>query len=271
MNQKYFWGALLSASLLLGIGTGCKVRKAPEQVAQLRTLATMEDSIAYAIGVTNGSMFSEYIASFPGKAVDNELLLKGFSEAMRKETTLINSDQAAQILESYLQRIDKEEKETNRKAGEEFLEANAKRPEVKTTSSGLQYEILKEGTGIRPTVEDTVVVHYRGTNILGEEFDSSYSRNQPATFSLLQVIPGWTEGICLLKEGSKAKLYIPHSLGYGERGAGQLIRPYSALIFEVELLQVKKGTPLPVVNAQEKSTETKTPAPKKSNSKKRKK
>ena len=117
---------------------------------------------------------------------------------------------------------------------------------MKVTESGLQYKILVEGKGIKPTVEDTVQVHYRGRLIDGTEFDSSYSHGEPIKFSPLQVIPGWTEGLCLLRKGAKAELYIPAPLAYGDRGAGNKIPPHSVLIFEIEMLDVIKGEPIPV-------------------------
>lgn len=124
------------------------------------------------------------------------------------------------------------------KAGKEFLAANAKKANIKTTPSGLQYEVLKEGKGTRPTLQNTVKVHYHGTLINGKVFDSSVERGQPIEFGLGQVIKGWQEGVALMTPGSKYKLYIPHELGYGGQNAGQ-IPPYSTLIFEVELFEVK--------------------------------
>ena len=122
--------------------------------------------------------------------------------------------------------------------GEAFLNRNKLRPEVTTTSSGLQYEVVKEGTGRQPKASDTVRCHYEGTLIDGTVFDSSYRRGMPAEFGLRQVIAGWTEGVQLMKEGSIFKFYIPYNLAYGEHGAGADIPPYAALIFTVELIQV---------------------------------
>ena len=127
--------------------------------------------------------------------------------------------------------------------GEKFLAENAKKEGVKTTASGLQYKVISEGTGPTPTAADEVTVHYKGTLINGEEFDSSIARGQPVTFPLGNVIEGWTEGVQLMKQGSKYQFFIPSKLGYGERGAGVKIGPNQTLIFEVELLEVKKGTP----------------------------
>lgn len=123
--------------------------------------------------------------------------------------------------------------------GQAFLKENAKKEGVKTTSSGLQYKITKEGTGKNPKATDTVVVHYKGTLLDGKEFDSSYKRGEPAEFPLNQVIKGWTEGLMYLSEGGKATLYIPSELAYGKRGAGRDIGPDETLIFDVELLKIK--------------------------------
>ncbi|MBK8816020.1 MAG: FKBP-type peptidyl-prolyl cis-trans isomerase [Methylococcaceae bacterium] len=127
----------------------------------------------------------------------------------------------------------------NKAAGEKFLAENAKKPAIKSTSSGLQYEVLTPGTGkVNPKATDTVTVHYKGTSIDGKEFDSSYSRGEPTSFPLNGVIPGWTEGLQLMTEGAKYKFYIPSALAYGENGAGGAIGPNETLIFEVELLKI---------------------------------
>lgn len=127
----------------------------------------------------------------------------------------------------------------NKAAGEKFLAENAKKPNIKTTASGLQYEVLTPGKGkTNPVATDNVTVHYKGTSIDGKEFDSSYSRGEPTSFPLNGVIPGWTEGVQLMTEGGKYKFYIPSSLAYGESGAGGAIGPNEALIFEVELLKI---------------------------------
>ncbi len=123
--------------------------------------------------------------------------------------------------------------------GEQFLAANAKRETVKTTPSGLQYEVIAEGAGKSPKATDTVLVNYRGTTIDGKEFDSSYKRNEPIEFPLNAVIPGWTEGVQLMKEGGKYRFFIPSNLAYGKRGAGGAIGPDETLVFEVELLKVR--------------------------------
>jgi FKBP-type peptidyl-prolyl cis-trans isomerase len=128
---------------------------------------------------------------------------------------------------------------SNLEQGQAFLSANAAKPGVHTTPSGLQYKIITEGHGKSPKATDTVLVHYRGTTIDGTEFDSSYKRNEPISFPLNGVIPGWTEGVQLVKEGGKIQLFIPSNLAYGSRGAGGVIAPDSTLIFDIELLKVQ--------------------------------
>ena len=128
----------------------------------------------------------------------------------------------------------------NSEEGKKFLAANKKKKGVKTTKSGLQYKVIKQGKGKKPGVADTVTVNYRGTLINGKEFDSSYKRGKPDTFPLNGVIPGWTEGVQLMSVGSKYELYIPSDLGYGERGAGGSIGPNAALIFEIKLIEIKE-------------------------------
>ncbi|QWF72444.1 FKBP-type peptidyl-prolyl cis-trans isomerase [Methylomonas paludis] len=129
--------------------------------------------------------------------------------------------------------------EENQAAGTAFLAENAKKPGVITTASGLQYQVLTEGTGATPKATDTVTVHYEGTTIDGKVFDSSYKRGAPASFPLNRVIPGWTEGLQLIKEGGKSRLFIPANLAYGARQAGPDIGPNSTLIFDVELIKAK--------------------------------
>ena len=130
--------------------------------------------------------------------------------------------------------------EANKESGEKFLAANAQRDGIKKTQSGLQYEVITPAKGDKPKATDVVKVHYRGTLIDGTEFDSSIARGEPATFPLDQVIPGWTEGVQLMNVGSKYRFYVPSALAYGTRGAGPKIGPNSALIFEVELLEIVK-------------------------------
>jgi FKBP-type peptidyl-prolyl cis-trans isomerase FklB len=145
-----------------------------------------------------------------------------------------------QALQMRAAEADKVKHAGNLEAGKKFLEENAKKPGVKTTASGLQYEVLKDGSGAKPTLQSKVKVHYHGTLIDGKVFDSSVNRGEPITFPLNGVIQGWQEGVQLMPVGSKYRFYIPYNLAYGERGAGANIPPYSALIFDVELLAIEK-------------------------------
>lgn len=158
---------------------------------------------------------------------------------------MLNNEEAQAALQSFQEQVAQQQQEKrkalsekNKIEGEALLAKIRERREVQATPSGLQYEVLKEGTGSSPKATDTVTVHYKGMLKDGTVFDNSYERGQPATFVLNQVIPGWTEGVQLMKVGSKYKFYIPSALGYGEQGAGSVIGPNDPLIFEVELLSV---------------------------------
>lgn len=179
--------------------------------------------------------------------VNNDALLKGMQDAMSGQKSRLETEEMRQILTQIRQKMMaaqqqaiQEQASKNLEAGKAFLAENEKKEGVVKTASGLQYKILKEGTGTSPKIDSTVSVHYRGTLIDGTEFDSSFSRNEPATFKVNEVIPGWTEALLLMKEGSKWELVIPPSLAYGERGMGGRIGPNSTLKFEVELLSVNK-------------------------------
>ncbi|QJR80842.1 FKBP-type peptidyl-prolyl cis-trans isomerase [Alteromonas pelagimontana] len=178
-----------------------------------------------------------------GEPLDKTSLKQGFEEGLDGNMQFSQQEiqELAQAGEEALrtkqQEMATKAAEENVKAGEEYLAENAKREGVTVTDSGLQYEVLEEGTGEQPKAEDTVKVHYRGTLLDGTEFDSSYSRNEPAVFPLNRVIPGWTEGVQLMKEGAKYRFAIPAELAYGERSTG-LITPNSTLLFDVELLDI---------------------------------
>lgn len=167
------------------------------------------------------------------------------SDIMLGREPQLSHEESHRILDSFFSELEERQNaeaankgKAARVEGEKFLAENAKRAGVVTTPSGLQYEVINEGTGRQPKASDIVRCHYEGTLIDGTVFDSSYRRNQPAEFGLRQVIPGWTEGVQLMKEGAKYKFYIPYNLAYGEHGAGASIPPYSALVFIVELIKI---------------------------------
>jgi FKBP-type peptidyl-prolyl cis-trans isomerase len=166
-------------------------------------------------------------------------MLAGMQAQHQNAETLMTLQEAEVALNEHLQQMFAAEAEANRKRGEDFLEQNASAEGVQVTESGLQYNVISEGDGAKPVAEDRVKVHYRGTLIDGTEFDSSYSRGEPASFALNQVIAGWTEGVQLMNVGSKYRFVIPYDLAYGERGAGGTIGPFETLIFEVELLDIE--------------------------------
>lgn len=196
------------------------------------------DKLSYALGIS----FGQQIAQANLQISDFQAFTKGLEVSIKDTAPEIDFAECQQVLNDYFSNIQEEEtRKMNavKKEGEDFLSENGKRPEVKTTASGLQYEVIKEGTGKRPTVNDVVKVHYHGTLIDGTVFDSSVKRGTPAEFGVSQVIKGWVEALQLMPVGSKYKLYIPSELAYGQQGAGAMIKPNSALVFEVELLEIK--------------------------------
>jgi len=172
--------------------------------------------------------------------LNKELLIEAMNAHHSGEETKLTMEEAGQSLQVYQQQAAAEVAAKSKEAGEAYLAENAKREEVTVTESGLQWEVLVEAEGDKPTADDTVSVHYVGTLIDGSEFDSSISRGQPTSFPVKGVIPGWTEGLQLMTVGSKYRFVIPSDLAYGQRGAGQSIGPGETLVFEVELLEIKQ-------------------------------
>lgn len=192
------------------------------------------NKISYALGLGIGHQLKSM--SIENFSVED--FAKSISDVMEGKQTVMTSQEAQTLLNAYFQEKQKKESEKAISEGKAFLETNAKKESVVTTKSGLQYEVLKEGNGNKPKATDTVCCHYEGSLLDGSVFDSSYKRGEPAEFGLNQVIPGWTEGVQLMKEGAKYRFYIPYVLGYGENGAGSSIPPYSTLIFDVELIKI---------------------------------
>ncbi len=193
------------------------------------------DKLSYALGLSMGQ-------NFIGSGV-KDINVDDFADALRAVYTdgekKMTYDEAKQVVTEYFTHLEKKATENNAKAGKEFLAANAKQDGVHVTESGLQYQIVKEGTGKKPGPNDVVTVHYTGRLIDGTVFDSSVERGEPATFAVGQVIPGWVEGLQLMSEGAAWRLFIPSELAYGPHGTGP-IGPNSTLIFDVQLLKVGK-------------------------------
>ena len=201
------------------------------------------DRISYALGLSMGNNFR----ASGIQEINVEDFADGVAAVFYGSQPKMTYDEAKAEIQKYFTELEKKQQaeaakmaEVNEAAGKKFLEENGKRVEVKTTPSGLQYEVLTEGTGEQPTAQDQVEVHYTGTLIDGTVFDSSVERGVPATFGVTQVIPGWVEALQLMKAGSKWRLFLPSQLAYGPQGAGGMIGPNSTLIFDVELLKVIK-------------------------------
>ncbi len=208
--------------------------------AEKAELKTQKDKVSYAIGMDMGNSLKKNSIE-----VDPEMLVKGMRDALSGGKTLMTEQEVRETLVAFQTEFQAKQQEKmkalaekNKKEGEAFLAENKKKGGVKTLPSGLQYKVITEGKGASPKETDTVTVQYRGTLIDGTEFDSSYKRNEPATFPVNGVIKGWTEALQLMKEGAKWQLFIPANLAYGERGAGGVIGPNATLIFEVELIKI---------------------------------
>jgi len=199
------------------------------------------DKVSYALGIGIGRQLSQMGAA--------DLNIDDFAQAIKDVIAgelKFGDAEAQQIVQEFFAKQEEKQKaeaaekgKAAKQDGEKFLAENGKKEGVITTASGLQYQVLREGNGQSPKATDTVECHYEGTLIDGTKFDSSYDRGQTATFPLNQVIAGWTEGLQLMKEGGKYRFFIPYELGYGERGAGASIPPFSTLVFDVELVSVK--------------------------------
>ena len=218
---------IIAISALLFI-TACKGEATKEVV-----LANEIDSVSYSLGVNIGENIK---TQFEDIKIDN--FLSGMQEVIDGVEPKINNDQALMVIQNYFTNKQSAKSEVKIEEGRKFLEENSKKEGVITLASGLQYEVIVDGSGEKPKLEDNVTTHYHGTLLDGTVFDSSVDRGEPASFPVGGVIKGWTEALQLMTVGSKWKLYVPYDLAYGERGAGPQIGPYSTLIFEVELLNI---------------------------------
>ena len=206
---------------------------AASAVAQDVAVESEEDRVSYGVGMMMGEQLKQF------GEIDYDLLIAGLRAQKEGEETEITVEEAQAAIMAQQQEAAEAASAEASAASEQFLEENAAKEGVTVTDSGLQYEVLEEGDGPKPSVDDTVSVHYVGTLLDGTEFDSSIARGEPAEFPLKGVIPGWTEGVQLMNVGSKYRFVIPSDLAYGDRGAGQAIGPGETLVFEVELLEIK--------------------------------
>lgn len=199
------------------------------------------DKLSYALGIGIG----QQLAQMGAKTLNVDDFAQAIKDVVGGVELKVSNQEAQTLVQAFFQEQEEKQRAAQaeagkvaRKAGEDFLAENAKRGEVETLPSGLQYEVLREGNGKKPKATDKVRCHYEGKLIDGTKFDSSYDRGEPAVFGLNQVIAGWTEGVQLMTEGAKYRFYIPYNLAYGERGAGAQIPPFAALVFDVELIDV---------------------------------
>jgi len=206
-------------------------------------LKTFKDKLSYSMGLDMG----KYLNGI-GEELDYERLVLGLKSGFEGTDALMSMEEMQSVQQEFAEKVKVKQEaqmkalqEENRKAGEAYLAENKAKKGVVVTESGLQYEIVKEGTGARPGAEDTVKVHYKGTKIDGTVFDDSNKRGEPATFGVTQVIPGWSEVLQLMKEGASYRVVIPPSLAYGEQGVPPMIEPNSVLVFEVDLLSIEKA------------------------------
>ena len=232
---------ILAVALMAAVASACQ----KDGSSGTSSLATDKEKFSYAVGTDIGKSLSQQ--QEVKDQVDLVALVDGLEDALAAKELRMSDEDREKIKGEIQRKIQQAQLEARtakaaaaKTAGEKFLADNGQRAGVKTTATGLQIETVQEGTGAMPKATDKVTVHYKGTLIDGTEFDSSYSRGQPVTFPLANVIPGWTEGLQLIRVGGKAKLFIPSDLAYGERGAGGKIGPNEALVFEVELVSIEK-------------------------------
>lgn len=235
MIQKTMISLCLVACSFAGLAQSSK-KPAAHVAPKAAPAMTALDSASYSFGLK----IAMGLKSDGVKELNYQQLSKAMQDIFAGKTPVISDEKSSECINAFLQKTHSEQFASIKTQNQKFLEDNKKKPNIVTLPSGLQYEVLTAGNGPKPTVKDTVTVNYKGTLIDGKQFDSSYDRNEPLTLELNNVIPGWTEGLQLMPVGAKYRFYIPYQLGYGERGAGQDIPPYSTLIFDIELLKIGK-------------------------------
>jgi FKBP-type peptidyl-prolyl cis-trans isomerase len=216
--------------------TKTTVAPAKTTVAPAPLLKNQIDSVSYSFGAS----IATDLKNRGVNNLNNSIIIKAMNDVFASQEVILSPEKCQETIYAFLGGLEKKKFEGNISAGAIFLAENKKKPAITELPSGLQFEVITPAEGPKPSESDDVTVHYRGTLTNGAQFDSSIDRGQPASFTLNQVIPGWTEGLQQMSVGSKYRFFIPYNLGYGERGAGKDIPPYSTLIFEVELLKIGK-------------------------------
>jgi FKBP-type peptidyl-prolyl cis-trans isomerase FklB len=225
--------AILILTFSLNAQVNKTVKPSPKPVNPLKNI---NDSASYAIGLSVANFYKQQGIT----KLNTVMITRAINDIYTNKKPLLNDNEGNDIMNRYMAQLQEKKAKMAIDSGTAFLAKNKKRPEVKTTASGLQYEVFTEGTGIKPTASDTIIAHYKGTLLNGTTFDNSYDKGEPLKIAVNKVIPGWTEGLQLMSVGSKYKFYIPYNLGWGSFDNGP-IPGGSVTIFEVELLDVKKG------------------------------
>jgi len=230
---------MMSAIVAILFVTSCNQSGVSTNVS----LSNAVDSVSYAIGINFGSGLREQLKTLPGGNPNVEAVIAGFASAIKADSASLKLDEqtAMAYVTQYITGEQTRDAEVTLEEGEAFLSANKTKDGVITTESGLQYKVLKEGTGAKATINDQVKAHYTGKLLDGTVFDSSVERGEPLTIALTQVIRGWTEVMQIMPVGSKYQVWIPSDLAYGPQGAGQIVKPNSTLEFEIELLDIVQG------------------------------
>jgi len=235
--KKIFILLMLLSIGLMGFSQKSR-KKSPPPPPPVFKLQTLEDSLAYSIGILNFQNLNEELIKKYNLKISTETLIRGISD-QSKDSSILKVEDANEFLGYYMMKKEGELAAEEEVAGKKFLEENKNKPGIIITPSGLQYEVISMGTGGKPLATDKVKVHYIGSLIDSTVFDSSVERGEPVVFYLNKVIPGWTEGLQLMPTGSKFRFYLPPDLGYGSRSAGPMIKPNSVLIFDVELINIE--------------------------------
>lgn len=220
---------------LVVLSSSCNLLKKTEKEPEETKLETPTDKFSYSLGLSIG----ENLKSAGLDTIDVDLLTKGVNDVLLSRELLINPEEASGVVQQYIADLEKRKTEVNKSIEQKFFDENKERKGVVETGTGLQYEVITPGDGPKPTIVDSVLVHYHGMLMDGTVFDSSLDRGEPMKFPVATVIPGMQEALLLMPKGAKWKIYIPSKLAYGEEGAGGVIEPYSPLIFEIELLDIE--------------------------------